>query len=185
MELSYFCPVTKMLDVVSWKYFISVVTISLIFLVNSSLAQHSVARQWNEALLQAIREDYARPTVHARNLWHTSVVMYDAWAVYGNTETYLLGKTVGGFDCDFNGIASPSGDIGAAQEEAISYAAYRLLSHRFQESPGRDTTLVRFDSLFFNQGYDASFTSTDYSDGSAAALGNYIAQCMIRFAGWS
>ncbi len=31
-----------------------------------------VARQWNDLLLEAIRNDYARPTVHARNLFHVS-----------------------------------------------------------------------------------------------------------------
>ena len=33
---------------------------------------NSMARQWNEMLLESIRGDYARPTVHARNLWHSS-----------------------------------------------------------------------------------------------------------------
>ncbi|WNH08384.1 hypothetical protein [Thalassobellus suaedae] len=42
------------------------------------IPRKSVARLWNEALLDAIRRDYARPTVHARNLFHTSVAMYDA-----------------------------------------------------------------------------------------------------------
>ncbi len=41
-------------------------------------AQHSIARQWNEMVLEAIRADFARPTVHARNLFHTSAAMYDA-----------------------------------------------------------------------------------------------------------
>ena len=45
-----------------------------------TLATHSVARIWNEATLPSIRHDWARPTVHARNLWHTSALMYDAWA---------------------------------------------------------------------------------------------------------
>ena len=59
--------------------------------------QHSVARQWNEELLHAIRNDFARPTVHARNLFHTSVLMYDAWAAFDETaDTYFLGKTVTG-----------------------------------------------------------------------------------------
>ena len=49
---------------------------------NTSFAQTSVARQWNEVILEAIRNDFARPTVHARNLFHTSVAMYDSWAVY-------------------------------------------------------------------------------------------------------
>ena len=46
-----------------------------------------VARQWNDLLLEAIRNDYARPTVHARNLFHVSAAMYDAWAVYSETAT--------------------------------------------------------------------------------------------------
>jgi hypothetical protein len=45
-----------------------------------SQAQHSVARKWNEVLLEAIRNDFARPTVHARNLFHISTAMYDALA---------------------------------------------------------------------------------------------------------
>src|SRR5437870_9839063 len=40
----------------------------------------SVARQWDEELLQAIRIDIPRPPVHARNLYHLSVAMWDAWA---------------------------------------------------------------------------------------------------------
>lgn len=144
-------------------------------------AQHSVARQWNEMLLEAIRNDYARPTVHARNLFHTSIAMYDAWAVYDDVaETYLLGKTVDGFTCDFAGVSTPA-DRRAAREEAISYAAYRLLSYRFRHSPGAEGSQARFDSLFNLLDYDPSFTSTDYSTGSPAALGNYLAQCIIDF----
>jgi len=42
----------------------------------------SVARVWDEALLDAIRRDVPAPTVHARNLFHTSAAMWDAWAAY-------------------------------------------------------------------------------------------------------
>ena len=42
---------------------------------------YSVARLWNEVLLYSIRNDLARPTVHARNLFHVSAAMYDAWAI--------------------------------------------------------------------------------------------------------
>jgi len=45
-------------------------------------SEPSVARLWNEALQQSIREGYARPTVHARNLYHLSVAMWDAWAMH-------------------------------------------------------------------------------------------------------
>ena len=92
--------------------------------------QHSVARQWNEVLLESIRNDFARPTIHARNLFHCSVVMYDSWAIFDpNAETYFLGKSVNGYPCPYNGMDAPS-DIQSAQEEVHGYAAYRLLNHR-------------------------------------------------------
>jgi hypothetical protein len=144
-------------------------------------ADHSVARQWNEALLHAIRQDLARPTVHARNLFHTAVVMYDAWAAYDEqAQPYLLGRRVGSYLCPFGGITRPS-DVVAAQETAISYAAYRLLSHRFFRSPGYAESQHHFDSLMRALGHDPAMRSTDFSDGSPAALGNYLAQCMIEY----
>lgn len=147
----------------------------------SANAQHSVAREWNEELLEAIRRDYARPTVHARNLFHTSILMYDAWAVFNNTaETIFLGKNFGGYAVDYNSIATPS-DPDAATHEIMSYAIYRLLTHRFANSPNATTTLTSFTTLFESYGYDVNFTSTDYSGGSYAALGNYFAEKMIAF----
>lgn len=159
----------------------TVLTILLLLTTSSANAQHSVAHQWNEALLEAIRSDFARPTVHARNLFHSSVAMYDAWAVYDEeAETYFLGKTIDGFECDFTPPAMPS-DIAVARDEAISYAVYRLLQHRFQNSPGAFLTLNNLNVLFADLGYDASFTSTDYSTGSPAALGNYLGEQLITF----
>lgn len=143
--------------------------------------EHSIARQWNEALLEAIRKDFARPTVHARNLFHSSMMMYDIWAAYDNrAETFFLGKTVDGFTCPFDGI-SRNGDINAARDEAISYAMHKLLTHRFMHSPGAEISLPLFDELFSNLGYDASFVSTDYADGSPAAFGNFLAANVIEF----
>ena len=141
----------------------------------------SVARQWNDALLEAIRTDFARPTVHARNLFHASVAMYDAWAAYDSVAaTYLLGKTVGGFSCALNTSIStqtPNKD----REEAISFAVYRLVTHRFSDSPGMTESQQRFDDLMSDLGYDTSNTSTDYAAGGAAELGNYLGQCLIDF----
>ena len=45
----------------------------------------SVARRWDEALLDAIRRALPNPPVHARNLFHMSVAMWDAWAAYDPT----------------------------------------------------------------------------------------------------
>ncbi|WP_191859582.1 T9SS type A sorting domain-containing protein [Hanstruepera ponticola] len=144
-------------------------------------AQQSVAREWNEQLLDAIRNDFARPTVHARNLFHTSMVMYDSWAVFDSqAETIFLGKNFGGYICDFNGIDSPS-DVASARHEVMSYAMFRLLNHRFQDSPGSAESLAAFSDHFASYGYDNTFTSTDYSTGSYAALGNYLASEIIAF----
>lgn len=144
-------------------------------------AQHSVARDWNEELLNAIRGDFARPTVHARNLFHSSIAMYDAWAVFDtNVETVFLGKTYWNYTSTFTGIATPT-DIEAARHEVMSYAMYRLLTHRFTNSPGATTSLASFQTLFESYNYDVSFTSTDYSTGSYAALGNHIADEIIAF----
>jgi len=147
-------------------------------------SQESIAREWNEELLEAIRNDFARPTVHARNLFHTSVLMYDAWAIFDETSVPLfLGKSFGGFQVPFEEITLPDNesDIEAARDEVISYAVFRLLMHRFASSPGEEETLPALEAKFSELSYDASFTDTDYSGGSFAALGNYMAEQMIAF----
>ena len=157
------------------------VVLAALILPAAADAQHSVARLWNEAALHAVRNDFARPTVHARNLFHVAVAMYDAWAAYDdNAQAWLLGNEVGGFPCEFEGVEPPA-DLRAAREEAISHAAYRLLRHRYKSSPRAEETLPRFDTVFASYGYDPGITSTDYAGGSPAALGNYIADCVIDF----
>jgi hypothetical protein len=141
----------------------------------------SVARLWNDAVLDAIRNDFARPTVHARNLFHTSSAMYDAWAVYDSTaSTYLLGSSVAGFECPLDAFTAPQ-DIHPAREEAISFAVYRLILHRFANSPGTNSIVSAANDLMETLGFDPAETTVDYRGGSAAALGNYIASCYIAF----
>lgn len=151
----------------------------------------SVAHQWNEVILQSIRKDRVRPPVQARNLFHISAAMYDAWAIYkprqhprsqqGKTATtYLLGKTLNGFSCPLS-IEMTAKDVQLAREEAISYASYRMIKHRYQQSPGYAQSMVQADQLMADLGYDINYTSTDISKKSPAALGNYIAQCYINY----
>lgn len=163
------------------KFLLRILILIICFQTYSVSAQHSVARDWNEELLEAIRNDFARPTAHARNLFHSSILMYDAWATFNLTaETVFLGKTFGGYTCDFTGVPNTSNPE-AASHEVMSYAMYRLLSHRFAGSPGSTESLESFKTLFESYGYDVNFTSVDYSTGSFAALGNYLAQEMIAF----
>lgn len=155
--------------------------VCLLLTKSISAQEQSVARKWNEALLFSIQNDLARPTVHARNLFHVSAAMYDAWAIYDEVaEPYLIGKTVHGFSSPFNGISVPS-DVELAREEALSYAAYRMLRHRFVNSPGAAESYQYYDSLMNVLGYEVSVTSMDYASGSAAHLGNYIADRYIQY----
>ncbi len=169
------------------KKFIPFITIILLFFGcqsdKTTQPGQSVARQWNEALLAAIRIDFARPTVHARNLFHTAIALYDAWALYDDTaQTYLLGQPAGGTNCAFNGFPIPAEPHRKKlREETMSFAAYRLLSLRFQNSPGSAESQTRFNTLLARLGFSAADTSTDYSGGSAAAMGNYLAQCIISY----
>ena len=58
---------------------------------------------------------------------------------------------------------------------------YRLLIHRFTNSPNANNTLESFTDLFISFGYDENITTVDYSNNSFAALGNYLAQEIINF----
>ncbi len=164
------------------KKHITFLVLVALFVAPSISAQHSVARQWNDILIESIRKDFARPTVHARNLYHTSIMMYDLWAMFDDTATtFMLDKNVDAFTCPFDTFPTPS-NIDSARNEAISYASYRLLKHRFAGSPGAGVMLPLYDALLEDTlGYDKSIVSVDYSTGSAAALGNYMANCMISF----
>ena len=128
--------------------------------------EHSVARRWNEVLLQAIRNDFARPPLHARNLYHVTVAMWDAWAAYDEAARTVL--------ADEHAIAD---DIAAARHEAISYAAYRVLYNRYRDSPGAYESLTSFDDLMAELGYDPD--NTEREGPSPAALGNRIGNRII------
>ena len=128
----------------------------------SAYSQESVARQWCEVMLEAIRGDFARPPVHARNLYHVSAAMHDAWGLYDvNTVGHLV---------DGDLVVQ---DQQAARDEAISYAAYRILQSRFSTSPSAEETLAAFDALMVELGYDTEFYGT--VGDTPAAWGNRIA----------
>jgi len=131
-------------------------------------AQQSVARQWNEELLEAIRNDLARPTIHARNLFHVSLAMWDAWAAYDDVARPWL-----------TGESATDDDIQAAREETVSYAAYRVLKARFANSPGAATSLASFDARMDALGYDRNYQGT--VGNSPAALGNRIGIQVLAF----
>lgn len=155
-----------------------------IFITDSQAQNHSIARDWNEEVLHAIRNDFARPTVHARNLWHTSVLMYDIWALIegGSAETYLMGKTVNGYTCPIDDLPTYSEPKEEVMRIAISYGMYRLMTHRFGIAPGWFTDI--FPSItqkMSAEGLSPGYSSSNYLNGNPAALGNYVASQVIAF----
>lgn len=128
---------------------------------------HSVARVWNEALLHAIERDTPAPTVHARNLFHVSAAMWDAWAAYDpQADGWLVREKV---DAD---------DVQASRETALSYAAYRLLLHRYSYASGLQETFDELVSTLEGLCYRLDYVETEGD--SPAALGNRIAAAYIE-----
>ena len=153
----------------------------LFFTAEFGIAQHSVAHDWNEILLEAIRNDFARPTVHARNLFHHSIISYDAWAAYEpQRDTYFLGKTTHGYSCNFLGINIPL-DIESARNETIAYASYSFIKSRYQNSPDYFHTYNLMYNYMAQHGYNTNNLSTDYLNGGPAEFGNYLAQEIINY----
>ncbi|MDH3539282.1 MAG: vanadium-dependent haloperoxidase [Acidimicrobiia bacterium] len=127
----------------------------------------SVARRWNETLLNAIRRDVPAPTVHSRNLFHTSAAMWDAWAVYDPTAS--------GVFVDEDHRAS---DLNAARAEAMSYAAYRVIDARYLTSVGAVDTITEIDDLMETLCLPIDVTTTEGDD--PAAVGNRIAGAILE-----
>ena len=161
---------------------------STLLSVSSVTAQQvTVATHWNEEVLEGIRNDFARPTVHARNLFHSSIIMYDAWAAYDTTssETYFLGKSLFGYVCEFDAenflIPESIEERKQSVEIAISYAVYRFMQHRYGNSPQSEMTMSNINARMIEMGLDTQIESIDYLNDGPAALGNYLAEQMIEY----
>lgn len=140
----------------------------------------SIARVWNEALLTAIRNDEARPPVHARNLYHLSLAFYDLWAYFDSlSTTYFLGKSKNSIDCPLEKPLHYDEDIQTTYVNSMSYAAYTLLSERFKNSPNVTTTMTHLDAIMKNNSLEANFSNINYQQ-SSSALGIYFANCIIE-----
>ncbi len=126
----------------------------------------SVARRWDEAMLGAIRRTVPKPTVHARNLYHVSAAMWDAWAAYDPTAAGV-----------FVTEKHPAPDLGEARGEAMSYAAYRVLVARYGDAVGGEESLAAFAAVMDTLCYSIDETTT--RGAAPAALGNRIAETIL------
>jgi hypothetical protein len=94
--------------------------------------------------------------------------MWDAWAAFDPAARgYLFTQNI------------PTENITADRNEAISYAALRILTHRFQDSPGAATSLPSFAARMGSLGFDSAIVST--TGDTPAEVGNRIAAGVIAF----
>ena len=141
-----------------------------LFIVASSLCDFaqakSIARRWDDMLLQSVRYDLARPTVTARNLFHMSTILYDCWAIYDSTAP--------NYYVNFKRVAP---DVVEARRITTSYAAFRFIRHRFAKAPKADKIVAETAALMNELGLDPNYQGVDESP---AGTGNLIAQMVIE-----
>ncbi|MAT47679.1 MAG: hypothetical protein CMO35_09665 [Verrucomicrobiaceae bacterium] len=148
---------------------------SAIIAAASSVSADSIARLWNEQNLAAVRLSFPDPPVHARNLFHVSAAIYDSWAAYDPVAVGYLHRE-----------SATAGDVAVARHEAISYAAYRVLSHRYNTVRHPNTSLInaqqaqnQFNIFLTVLGYDRN--NTIVTGNSPAAVGNRVAETIITW----
>jgi hypothetical protein len=126
----------------------------------------SVARRWDEQALAAIRLDLPRPTVHARNLFHLSAAMWDAWAGYDSTARGVFVRE-----------RHAAADVAKARRVAVSHAAYDVLAHRYAGAVGGKTTLACLRAVMADLGYDPD-DARDTGD-DPIAFGNRVGHAIL------
>jgi hypothetical protein len=106
--------------------------------------------------------------VQARNLFHLSAAMWDAWVAYEPKGTGYFVKE-----------KHRAANVRTAQEAAISYAAYRLLLWRASYGADVGPAFDRLTATLRSLCYRPSFVGT--RGDSPAELGNRIAAAAIAF----
>jgi hypothetical protein len=128
----------------------------------------SVARRWDEALLDAIRRALPNPPVHARNLFHLSVAMWDAWATYDpQAHGYISSEKVS------------TANREQARAEAISFAAWQVLTERFENANGGEDSIAEFNDVLTSLCYKPELAFGAQGN-HPAAVGTRIAKAVIE-----
>lgn len=131
----------------------------------------SAARVWNEQALAAIRLTVPDPPRHARNLFHLSAAMWNAWAAYDPEAVGYL---------HHEKILLSGHEVVSARQEAIHYAAYRLLRSRHLQDPATSGILAALDARLISLGGSPALAQAPLSSAAAPAeLGKRCAQAVI------
>lgn len=125
----------------------------------------NVVVQWDQALIQAIREVKNGPPQTAREAAIVHTCMYDAWAAY---DPIAVGTRYGG---ELRRPESEHND--GFKSKAMSFAAYRALVDLY---PGAEQR-ARFDALMTTMGYDREDATLDRT--TPAGIGNTVAAAVL------
>ncbi len=124
----------------------------------------TVATDWNDDALEAIRVTHPGPPQVARALSMTDTAMYDAWAAYNSRAngTELAGE-----------LRRPESErTYDNRKKAVSYAAYRTLLDLFP------TQAASFEARMISLGYDPTDTTLDIT--TPAGIGNMAAAALLQ-----
>ena len=91
-----------------------------------------------------------------------------------------MGNLVHGYEAPFNGFSNSLSDV-ENNNAAISYAAYRIITHRFSQSPGYQSILSKCNTLMSLLNYNIENHDIDNNGEDPIALGNYIAEKYISY----
>src|SRR5437879_3795087 len=123
-------------------------TLILAAAISSYAQSPTIVVQWNQAVLQGVRDSTLGPPMVARALAIVHTCAYDAWAAY---DKHAVGTQLGGQ------LRRPTKEHTLADKnKAISFAAYRAAVDLL---PGDKATV--FDPLMAKLGYDVNDTSAD------------------------
>jgi len=125
----------------------------------------SVAKFWIAVALDEIRDDRPEPTIHARNLFHTSAAMWDTWAAYEPDATALF-------------VDRTPTDAAALNDRitAVSFAAWHVLATRYSSDTASPRSPVN-SAILRLCGVTGEF---EPAPGTAAAFGIGIAEEVLR-----
>jgi Domain of unknown function (DUF6851)/VCPO second helical-bundle domain len=126
----------------------------------------NVVVQWNNAVLQGVRDSRLGPPMVSRALAIAHTSIFDAWAAY---DGVAVGTRLGG------ALRRPARERTLANKStAVSFAAYRAAVDLF---PGDKASV--FDPLMASLGYDPGDLSTDVS--TPAGIGNVASRALLDY----
>jgi hypothetical protein len=123
----------------------------------------TIVSDWVTEALDAVKNNPIGPTAASRAYGILGTAMYDAWSAY---ETTPISTIMG------DSLQRPSSENTLAnKQEAVSYAAYRVLTELF---PSQASS---FNDLMLANGFDPNNLTSDAT--TAAGIGNTIADNLM------